>query len=374
MSPTSEDHEFRPGGSGRNPNHLEDKPLKKAVVAALVAVSVWMWAMPARAAGAQVVNVFNWSEYIPQSVLDQFTKETGIEVVYTTYESNEAMFAKLKLLGGAGYDVVVPSVYLVGLLAENKLLAPIDKKKLGDLSMLDKAVMGQAFDPDNSLSIPYMWGGTGLVVNKKYVDPATITSWNDLLRPEFKGRVILSDDVRDSMGVALKAQGYSLNTTKESEIRAAYEWLKKLKPSVRVFDVTATKQAFISEEVIAGICWNGDAYIAMQENPNLVFIYPKEGAILWMDSFVISAASKNVDNAHAFIRFMLRPEVAKQCVEEYNYTTPNVPARKLLDENMLKSRVMHPTEADLKNAEFTLAVGEALPLYDKYWEMLKTGN
>ena len=128
--------------------------MKKAFVVVVLAVSMWIFAAPAHAADNKVVNVFNWSEYVPQSVLDQFTRETGIEVVYTTYESNEAMFAKLKLLGGEGYDVVVPSAYLVELLAENGLLARIDKSKLGDLSMLDKTVMGQPFDPDNTLSIP----------------------------------------------------------------------------------------------------------------------------------------------------------------------------------------------------------------------------
>ncbi len=347
--------------------------MKKLVAAALVALIAWV--SPALAAGEEkVVNVFNWSEYVPQDVLDQFTKETGIKVVYTTFESNEAMYAKLKLLRGEGYDVVVPSAYFIGLLARDNLVSPIDKSKLGDLSMLDPAVMGQAFDPDNAVSIPYMWGVTGLLVNKKVVNPAEITSWNDLHRPEFKGRVILSDDLRDTMGVALKALGYSINTKNEAEIKAAYEWLKKLKPSVRVFDVTATKQAFVSEEVVAGVCWNGDAYVAMQENKDLVFIYPREGVPLWMDNFVIPRAAAHKENAHAFIRYLLRPDVAAKCIEEYNYTSPNLAARALLPEEMGKSTVVYPGKEELKNSEVTLDVGDALKLYDKYWELLKVAE
>lgn len=344
--------------------------MKKGLLAA--ALALVLATLPAYAANEKVLNIFNWSEYVPQDVLDQFTKETGIKVVYTTFESNEAMYAKLKLLRGSGYDLVTPSAYFIELMQKDNLLGKIDHAKLGSLESLDPTVMQQAFDPENAVSIPYMWGATGILVNKKVVDPATITSWNDLKRPEFKGRVLLSDDLRDTFAVALKALGYSINTTSEDEIKAAYQWLTELKPSVRVFDVTATKQAFISEEVVAGIAWNGDAYIAMQENPDLVFIYPKEGAPLWLDSFIIPAAAEHADNAHAFIKFMLKPEVAKRCVEEYNYTSPNLGVKKLLDPQLAESNIIHPTADNLKGSEFTLGVGPALQIYDKYWELLKT--
>lgn len=346
--------------------------MKKGFAVAVLAFV--LVAFPAFAAEEKVLNVFNWSEYVPQDVLDQFTKETGIKVVYTTFDSNEAMYAKLKLLRGTGYDLVVPSAYFIELLHKDGLLSKIDQKKLDNLHKLDPTVMHQAFDPENAISIPYMWGLTGMLVNKKYVNPDEITSWNDLKRPEFKGRVLLSDDVRDCFTIALKSLGYSLNTTNEAEIKAAYEWLRELKPSVRVFDITATKQAFISEEVIAGISWNGDAYIAMQENPNLVFIYPKDGIPLWLDSFVISSAAAHPENAHAFINFLLRPEIAKRCVTEYSYTSPNLGVKSLLDPEMAQSNVIYPTPENLKNSEFTLDVGSALPIYDKYWELFKTAS
>ncbi len=331
---------------------------------------------PSVAADDNKLYVFNWSEYIPQDVLDQFTKETGIEVVYTTYESNESMFAKLKLLDGKGYDVVVPSTYFVELMRDAGLLSPIDKSKLPNILHLDPQVLNQPFDPSNTYSMPYMWGVQGFMVNKKVVDPKEITSWNDLLRPEFKGKLLLSDDLRDTFGAALKATGASVNSTNPEEVKAAFEWLKAIKPHVRIFDVTAAKQALISEEVTAGLIWNGDAFIAQAENPNLVFIYPKEGNPLWMDTFVIPAKAENKENAHKFINFMLRPDIAAACLKEYNYSTPNKGVKALLDAEFAESDLIFPSKENIARSEFSIGIGEAVKMYEKYWEDLKidSGN
>ena len=341
--------------------------MKKFLVLALVL----LWSLSAQAAQNTLV-VYNWSEYIPQKVLTQFTKETGIKVVYSTFESNEAMHAKVKLQRGKGYDLIFPTNNMIDIMRAEGLLTTIDKSKLSNLKYLDPKLMGQAFDPENDYSIPYMWGSVGLVVNKKYIDPATVTSWRDLLRPEYKGRILLSDDLRDAMGMALKATGHSVNSTDEKELQAAFEFLKALRPSVKVFDVTASKQTFISEEVRIGMMWNGDSLVAGDENPNLAFIYPKEGVILWVDSFAIPKNAKNKEAAHLFINFLLRPEIAKECVLEFRYSTPNLEALKLLPENLRTNRVLVPTEADLKNAEFLNSVGKALGMYEKFWERVKT--
>ncbi len=322
----------------------------------------------------KVIHVFNWSEYIPDSVLEQFTEETGIVIVYTTYESNEAMYAKLKLLDGKGYDIVVPSTYFVELLRENDLLSVIDKSQIPNMKYLEPLVLKQAFDPDNDYSIPYMWGAQGFMVNKKAVDPAQITSWNDLARMEFKDKLLLSDDLRDTFGMALKATGASVNSKNSDEIKTAYEWLAQLKESVRIFDVTAAKQALISEEVMAGMIWNGDAFIAQAENPDLVFVYPEEGLPLWLDSFVIPSQAENKEAAHAFINFMLRPDVAAQCVEEYSYTTPNTGVRAELPAEYAKSSLIFPSEQHMQKSEFTQGIGDMLKVYEKYWEDLKIGG
>ena len=174
--------------------------------------------------------------------------------------------------------------------------------------------------------------------------------------------------------MGLKACGYSINSTNPDEIKAAYEWLKALKPSVRVFDVTATKQAFISEEVVAGLAWNGDAFIAMQENPDLEFIVPEEGMLIWLDNFAIPAGAEHKENAYKFISYLMRPEVAKLCVEEFNYSTPNKAAEKILEPEYAESKVIVLDPEELAKGEVTVNVGKARELYEKYWEQLKAGD
>lgn len=327
-------------------------------------------ALAAKKNAGEVV-VYNWSEYIPQDVLDDFTKETGIKVVYSTYESNEAMYAKVKVLRGKSYDIVVPSTYFIDLMIKDGLLSKLDHSKIQGFENIDPKLLNQAYDPGNAYSIPYMWGSMGIMINTKYVKPGSVTKWSDLLKPEFKGKVMLSDDARDGMGAALKAVGKSANSTDPADIEAAYNFLVKLRGSVRVFDITASKQAFVGEEVTVGTSWNGDALVAREENDALEYVYPEEGAIVWVDSFAITSGAANVENAYAFISYMLRPEVALRCMEEYQYSTPNLGALKLLDEDQLNNRILNPSAEDLKNSETLIGVGQAQTIYDRYWERLK---
>jgi spermidine/putrescine transport system substrate-binding protein len=330
--------------------------------------------LPLQAASPQAageVVVYNWSEYIPQDVLDDFTKETGIKVVYSTFESNEAMYAKVKILRGKEYDVVVPSTYFVELLREEKLIRPLDRSRINNLRHLDPALLNQAYDPENAYSIPYMCGIMGLAYNAKYVKPETLTSWKDLLRPEFKGKIILTDDLRDAFGLALLAQGHSVNSVNPEEIKRASDFLTALRGSVRVFDVTAIKQALISEEVWVGTIWNGDYLVAQEENPDLAFLFPAEGGIPWVDSFVITSGAVNIENAYTFINYMLRPEVALRCMEEFKYTSPNLEAVKLLPPEQRQNPIFIPTPAEMKDAEYIGSIGKALDMYEKYWERLK---
>jgi spermidine/putrescine transport system substrate-binding protein len=216
-----------------------------------------------------------------------------------------------------------------------------------------------------------MWGSYGLIYNSSMVK-GEITSWNDLLRPEFKGRVMLYDDPRMTMGVALLATGGNPNSTREGEIKTAHEFLLKLRDPKNVFDVTAAKNVMVNKQSYIGGIWNGDALVAMEENPDLRYIYPKEGVPLFLDSFVIPSGASNVDNAYAFIDFMLRPEIALRSQEEYRYCTPNLGTLKLLDEDRLADRVLNPADEDLKNAVFISGVGEARDLYSLYWEKFIT--
>ncbi len=348
--------------------------MKKTLLTALALLLACVASAPAAAKNAGEVVVYNWSEYIPQDVLDAFTKETGIKVVYSTFEANEAMYAKVKLMQGKGYDVVVPSSYFIEQMHKEKLLAPLDKSKLPNLANLEPKTLDQAYDPGNTYSVPYMWGTVGIGYNTKHIPAGSITKWADLLRPEFKGKVILTDDLRDAFAIALKATGGSLNSNDEADIKKAFEFLKALKASVRIFDVTAIKQALIGEEVWIGPIWNGDFLVAQEESSDLAFAFPEEGVILWVDGFVIPKGAKNMDNAHAFINYMLRPEVAARCVEEYKYSTPNVKALPLLPAKLRDNPVLNPGEKNLERGEYIGNLGQALGTYEKYWEVLKTSR
>lgn len=318
--------------------------------------------------------VYNWSEYMPESVIKGFEKESGIKVKYSTYDSNEAMYAKIKTAGSDNYDVLVPSTYFVNKMAKEGLLAKLDKSKLSNYANLDSKLMGKPYDPKNDYSIPYLWGTTGISYNAKKLGEGSVKAWNDLWKKEYAGKLLLTDDLREVFGMALKTLGYSANSSDPKEIKAAYEKLKLLMPNVKVFNSESPKQVYMNEEVMVGMNFNGENYMANEEMPELRYVYPKEGILVWVDSLVIPKNAKHIDAAHQFINYLLRPDVAKVISEEIGYPTPNSAALKLLDKNVRTNRVIYPTEKDLENSEFQIDVGAALKLYEKYWEELKTGN
>lgn len=323
---------------------------------------------------AEKVYVYNWTEYIPERVLQEFTKQTGIEVVYSTYDSNETMYAKLKLIQKDGYDVVFPSTYFVNKMGREGMLQPLDRSLLPNVKDLDPNLMDKAYDKGNVYSLPYMWGSTGIGVNSAVIPLESITGWQDLWRPEFKGKLLLQDDVREVFHMALKIKGYSSNSTDPKEIEQAYLLLKELMPNVLLFNSDSPRLPYLAGEVALGMIWNGEAYMAEQENPAIRYVYPKEGVNLWVDSYVIPKSARNLKNAHAFINFMMRPEIAKICVEDNGYATPVLTALPLLDEEVRTSKTVFPDQQQIAAGEFQTDVGEALAIYQQYWEKLRAGN
>jgi len=324
-------------------------------------------------AGERVV-VYNWSEYIPEDTLEKFKKETGIEVVYSTYESNETLYTKLKLMKGEGYDVVVPSTYYVSKMAKEGLLQKVDKSKLDNFKNLDPDLLNKSFDPSNEYSVPYLWGSTGIGINVRDIPMDSITGWQDFWDPKFKNQLLLTDDVREVFHMALRIKGYSANTTDEAQIKEAYEYLKELMPNVRVFNSDAPREPFLSGDVSLGMIWNGSVVQAQEDDEDIQYIYPKEGAVFWMDSFVIPAGAKNVANAHKFINFMLKAEIAKDCVDYVGYATPNKAGKALLDDETASDPTIFPDAETLAAGEFHTDVGDAVLIYDKYWQLLKAGK
>lgn len=323
----------------------------------------------------QVLNLYNWSEYMPQEVLTRFEEETGVKVVYTTYDSNEAMYARLKLLDdSAAYDLAVPSTYYVSKMRNEGLLLPIDRSKISGFDQLDSELTGLNIDPENQYSVPYLWGTTGIGVDTADIEGEPVTAWEDLWDERFKGRVNLTNDMREVFHMGLRVLGYSGNSTDPQQIEEAYEKLTELMPSVRTFNSDAPRMPFLEGEADVGMIWNGEAVMGKDSMEALEYVYPEEGVIAWLDSFVIPKNAKNSEAAHQFISFVLQPEIAALISEDIGYATPVLSARELLGDEVAGDRASYPTPEDMVNAEFQTDIGdEALQVYAKYWEKLKSG-
>lgn len=316
---------------------------------------------------------YNWSEYIPSDVLDEFTKETGIKVIYSTYESNESMYAKLKM-HPEGYDLVVPSTYYVQKMRDEGMLQKIDKSNLSHFSGIDPNNLNKPFDPNNEYSIPYIWGATGIGYNTESVKSDSINAWADLWDPKYKGQLLMMDDAREFFHIALKKLGFSANTTNPEEIKAAYEELKKIMPNVLLFNSDSPANPYIAGEVELGMLWNGSAYLARSEEAPVDIIWPKDGAIFWMDSLSIPAKSKNIDSAYKMINFLLRPENAAKIAVEIGYPTPIKAAYPLLPKDFINNQSVYPPQDVMENGEWQSSVGEANVLYEQYFQKLKAGQ
>lgn len=321
----------------------------------------------------QQLYFYNWSEYIPNEVLEDFTKETGIKVIYSTYESNESMYAKLKTQG-SGYDLVVPSTYFVSKMRKEGMLREIDKSKLSHFSDLDPNYLNKPFDPDNKYSIPYIWGATGIGINTDLLDKSSVKNWGDLWDAKWEGQLMMMDDAREVFHIALSKLGYSPNTTDPKEIEAAYHELRKLMPNVLVFNSDFPANPYLAGEVSLGMLWNGSAYMAREEGAPIEIIWPEQGTIFWMDSIAIPAGAKNVEAAHKMIDFLLRPENAAKIALEIGYPTPVKTAYSLLPAEFANDPNVFPPQSVMDSGVWQDEVGEAAALYEEYFQKLKVNS
>lgn len=291
--------------------------------------------------GGNTLTVYNWGDYVDPAVIDEFEKETGITVVYETFDSNEAMMTKIQQ-GGTSYDVAVPSEYTIEKMKEEDLLLPIDHSKIPNLKNIDSRFMDLPFDPENKYSVPYFWGTVGIVYNTKQIDGIEFDSWEDLWDPSLKNKIALIDGAREIVGMGLNSLHYSLNDTDPEHLQEAYDKLVSLKPNVRALLGDENKLLMASGEVSIGITWSGDASEIMAENEDLDYVVPEEGSNLWFDNMVIPKTAKNIDAAHEFINFMLDPKVAAQNTEYVSYSTPNKEALQYMPEEMVNDERFYP--------------------------------
>ncbi|MCJ2376583.1 extracellular solute-binding protein [Vibrio sp. ZSDZ34] len=311
----------------------------------------------------------NWGPYINSSVLEQFTNETGIKVIYSTYESNETLYAKLKT-HNQGYDLVVPSTYFVAKMRDEGMLQKIDKSKLSNFDKLDTNYLDKPFDPGNGYSIPHVVAITGLAVNTDMYNAEDFTSWADLWKPELEGQIMLMDDTREVFHIALRKLGYSGNTTDETQIAQAYAELKKLMPNVLVFNSDNPGAPYMSGEVGVGMLWNGSAAATQSEGVPLKLVFPKEGGIGWVDNFAISSGAKNVEAAHKMIDFLLRPDIAEQISRDTGYLTAVAES----NEKFKDIPALFPSQQDLDRVEWQDSVGDKTVIYEEHFMKLKAAQ
>ncbi|AMG29366.1 spermidine/putrescine ABC transporter substrate-binding protein PotD [Grimontia hollisae] len=341
---------------------------KWSAILASAACAAAIFTTPAHAADDQLIFA-NWGPYISTELLEQFTRETGIKVIYSTYESNETLYAKMKTHPD-GYDLVVPSTYFVAKMRDEGMLQKIDHSKLNNFTELDKNYLDKPFDPNNDYSIPHVIAMTGLAVNTDMYNPEDFDSWADLWNPELKGQIMLMDDTREVFHIALRKLGYSGNSTDPKQIDEAYEELKKLMPNVLVFNSDNPANPYLSGEVGLGMLWNGSAAAAQREGLPIELVWPKEGGIFWVDSLAIPKNAKNVEAAHKMIDFLLRPEIAARISADTGYLTGVEKSNAKYKDNP----TLFPPQEDLDRGEWQDAVGELTEKYENYFLRLKTGE
>ncbi|MBP2017397.1 spermidine/putrescine-binding protein [Symbiobacterium terraclitae] len=317
------------------------------------------------------LNVFTWTEYLPQSVISEFEDLYGVRVNYDAYSSNEEMHAKLKA-GASGYDIIIPEIYMVKVLRREGLLEEIDHANVPNLKNIDPRFRGLEHDPNNDYSVPYVWGTTGIVVNKERISPDQIQSWDDLWNPDFAGKLVVPDDAREMVGIALRTMGHGLNTTDPAALEAAKEKLKALKPNVRAFNSDSPKDLLLGGEVWGGVVWSGEAALVMREKEDFQWIIPPEGVTIWIDHVAIPKDAPHKYTAEVFINFLLDPLVSARISAEYPYGNPNKAAMPYIPAEDLANTAINPPAEWLKKAESLDDLGDEMnQLYDQIWTEVK---
>lgn len=315
------------------------------------------------------VNIYNWSEYLPQSVIDKFEEQYKIKVNYSTYSSNEEMLAKI-MAGGSGYDIAVGTDYMVDVMIKQNLLQEIDLSNVPNFKNLGEEYKNPDYDKGNKYSVAYMAGSALIAVNKDKVKK-DIKSYSDLWDPSLKSSLVVLDDERAVIGLALKKLGYSFNEKDKSKLEKVKDELTKLKPNIKAFDSDSPKTMLINGEASVGFVWNAEASLAKKDNPSIDVVYPTEGAYLWQDNFVLPKGGKNKKAAEQFINFILDPEMSVLVSQEFPYTNPNVEARKKLEKKVLDDIAIYPTNDLIKNGEHLRDLGDLTTVYDQMWTEFK---
>lgn len=317
------------------------------------------------------LNIFIWTEYVPDSVIEKFEKETGIKVNVSTYSSNEDMLAKVKSESEGTYDIVQPSDYMVEQMASQGMLEELKTDELKNLSNIGESYLNPSYDPGNKYSVPYQGGVAGIAVNTSKVKK-DITSYDDLFDSSLKNSIVALDDYRAVIGMTARSMGYSMNETDPAVLSKIQDKLLTLKNNVKLYDSDSPKSVLISGDCTVGYVWSAEIALAMEENPDIKVVYPTEGAYLFMDNWAIPKGAKNYDNAMKFIDFMLDAENAQMVLEEFPYLSPNTKAVEAMGEDYSKNEAKNPPAEVIKKGEYVKNLdADTLKIYDEMWTKLK---
>lgn len=297
------------------------------------------------------LTIFNWGEYIDPELLEEFTNQTGIKVIYETFDSNEALLTKMKS-GHVSYDIVIPSDYMIEKMINFDLLQKIDKTKITSYSNLNEELLNKSFDVDNKYSIPYFWGTLGIVYNKELVDKdLKFEKWDDIWDGRLKNEVILVDGAREMLGIALQSEGYSVNETDEIKLRLAEKKLELMGSNIKAINNDEKTMIIVNSDAKVAVTFSGSAAKMIDENDKLVYSVPKEGSNIWFDNMAIPKNAKNVEAAHKFINFMLEPKNAAKNAKFIGYATPVKNAYDILGKEIVTDEQFYPNEETMHNLE-----------------------
>ncbi|MFN8653243.1 MAG: spermidine/putrescine ABC transporter substrate-binding protein [Gemmatimonadales bacterium] len=311
------------------------------------------------------LNVYNWSDYIAADTIPNFEREFGVKVTYDTYESNEELLEKLRA-GSAGYDIVVPSNYVVPVMTASNLAAELNRKYLPNLGNLAPTFVNPVFDPGNRHAIPYQWGTTGFAYRTDKI-PQAADSWSIFLDPRYQGKMTQMDDMREVVGSWLRYRGHSLNSVDPAELSAARADALAARKNLKAYISAPVKGQLISGEVWVAQLWNGDTEQARAEEPAIGYVLPKEGCTIWTDSIVIPATAPHKRAAHEFINYLLRPEVGAAISNFTGYGTPNQAAL-----SQMTRPVPYPTAEEFQRLEYQKDLGSADGLWTKLWQEVRS--
>lgn len=319
-----------------------------------------------------VVNVYVWSQELTPKIVQQFQKDTGIKVNYSTFDSNEVLYAKMKASKQAQYDVVEPSSYYITRMARENMIEKLDKSKLSNYKNLNPTFMHPAYDPSGEYSIPWVWGLTGIFVNRNYYPDDKIETWRDLWSPKYRDSLLMLDDPREVFNIGLMTLDYNPNNNNPQQLKEAYNNLVTLLPNIRLYNSSSVPSLLIDEDATIGMAWNADVYKAIRQNPSIEFIYPKDRFIIWVDAFVVPSNAPHRENAYKFLNYILQAKIAALQVTESYYPTANLAAMAELPPELANNKVIFPSQAVLKQGYFQTDIDDtALDAISRYWELLK---